>query len=113
MHMSSFLSKWALFSQLTFNIQTPSAHQSFTFKFNKDASLISGDYDVLEVKTLSAATNNLLRDSAFDRSISNEHHWTEVTQQALLVILGDLQTLPQILQKLRLSSLEFLYNLLY
>lgn len=52
------LSRLCLHSQ-HFNIETPTAHQSFTFKFSKEASLISGDYDVLEVKTLSAATNNL------------------------------------------------------
>lgn len=57
--MYSLLFKQALPSQLTFHIQTPIAHQSFTFKFSEDASLISGDYGVLEVKTLNAATNNL------------------------------------------------------
>jgi len=69
-YVYSFLSKQALPSQLTFHIQTPIAHQSFTFKISKDVSLTSGDYAVLEVKTFSAATNN----SAFDISISNENH---------------------------------------
>lgn len=51
--------KYSFLSRLCLHSQAPIAHQRFNFKFSKDASLISKDYDVLEVKTLTATNNNL------------------------------------------------------